>query len=113
VISLSAPTYDPAGVLPLRIRAKNAYQGTRRGTVTATLDGGVSVYDAGYSVADKTLAATLTNPHRAQLVTLEYLIAYYSELILCCETGAYAVRVGFAASASVVTLSLRLLRRLD
>jgi hypothetical protein len=113
MISLSAPTYDPAGVLLLRARVSNPYQAERRGTVTATLDGGVSVYDGGYSVADQTLSVTLKNPTKAQLVTLQHLVAYYSELTATCETGAYMARVRFALAINTLTLSLRLLRRVD
>ena len=113
MISLSAPTYDTVGALVLRARFANAYQGERRGSVTATLDGGVSVYDTGYSVADQTLAATLRNPTRAQLVTLQYLVAYYADIILCCDTGAFSARLSFVLSTNAVTLTLRLLSRLD
>ena len=113
MISLSAPTYDTVGALVLRTRFTNAYQGTRRGSVTATLDGGVSVYDAGYSVADQTLSATLHNPTRAQLVTLQYLVAYYPDSILCCANGAFTARLNFALATNTATLTLRLLSRLD
>lgn len=113
MIAISAPTYDPAGAILLRARAANLYQGERRGSVTATLDGSVSVYDAGYSVADQTLSATLRNPTRAQLVTLQYLVAYYADIVLCCEIGAFSARLSFALSTNAVTLSLRLLSRLD
>lgn len=113
MISLSAPTYDTAGAILLRARAANLYQGARRGTVTATLDGGVSVYDTGYSIADQTLSATLRNPTRNQLVTLQYLVAYYAEVVLTCETGAYLARFSFALSTNAATLTMRLLSRLD
>ena len=113
MISVSAPTYDTAGAILLRTRFANAYQGERRGTVTATLDGGVSVYDTGYSVADQTLQATLRNPTRAQLVTLQYLVAYYAEVVLTCATGAFSARLSFSLQTNAVTLTLRLLSRLD
>jgi hypothetical protein len=113
MISLSAPTYDTVGALVLRARFANAYQGERRGSVTATLDGGVSVYDTGYSVADQTLSATMRNPTRAQLVTLQYLVAYYAEVVLTCATGAFLARLDFSLSTNAVALNLRLLSRLD
>lgn len=113
MISLAAPTYDPAGSILLRCRPSNPYSAERRGTVTATLDGGVSVYDAGYSVADTTLTTSLANPTRAQLVTLQYLVAYYADLVLCCEIGAFSARVSVALNGSTLAISMRLLRRLD
>lgn len=113
MIALSAPTYDPSGHLILPAQIANPFGATRRGSVTATLDGDVSVYDGGYSLADTTLSATLTKPTRAQLVALQYIVAYYPEIYLCCATGAFVCRVSFTLSRASLTLSLRLLRRLD
>lgn len=113
MISLCAPVFDTAGALLLPGRFSNPYQGARRGTVTATMDGGVSVYDTGYSVADQTLTATLINPTKAQLVKLQYLVAYYGQVVLCCEVGAFSALISFALSGNSLTLSARLLARLD
>lgn len=114
MIFLTAPTYDPAGyMLLLGTRVESVWQGARRGSVTATLDGSVSVYDSGYSIGDQTLSATIRNPTRNQLVTLQYLVAYYAELVLCVEAGAYTCRMSFSYSNGVATLTLRLLSRLD
>lgn len=113
MIGLSAPTYDPNGYVRLDVRPRNPYDSERRGSVTATLDGGVSVYDTGFSAGDKTLKAVVTNPPRATLETLRYLVAYYSELVLCCEIGVYACRLSLSQDRADLTLSLRLLRRLD
>ena len=113
MISLASPSYDPNGYIRLDARPRNLYEGERRGSVTATLDGEVSVYDAGFSEADLTLKVALPNPTRATLVTLRYLIAYYSELVLCCEIGVYACRVSTTHDRAELSLSLRLLRRLD
>ena len=114
MISITAPTYDPSGWLCLpHVRPSNPYQAARRGSVTATLDGGVSVYDTGYSVADQTLSATWTSPTREQIILLQYLVAYYAELVVCVESGAFMARCSFALNKSTLTLSMRLLRRLD
>jgi len=114
MISLSAPTYDIAGTVLLPwTRVKNPYDTERRGSVTATLDGGVSVYDTGYSDSDQTLRATVKNPSRALLVSLRYLIAYYAQLILCCETGCYSAVASFTASGDTLNLQLRVITRLD
>lgn len=114
MISLCAPTYDPNGHLILpHVRASNPYQASRRGSVTATLDGNVSVFDGGYVVGDETLSVTWTRPTPSQLVQLKYLVAYYVELICSVESGCYRVRASFSLNLSTLTLSLRLLRRLD
>ena len=113
MISLSAPTYDPGGVVRIPARASNPFFGQRRMTVTATLDGGVSVYDGGYSIADQTLNVTLRRPKKEMMVTLQYLAAYYSQLTLCCESGAFSAALAFSLSGDSLTLSLRLTGRLD
>jgi len=113
MISLSAMTYDPAGALLLRARPNNPFFGQRRTTVTATLDGGVSVYDGGYSIADQTLNVTLKRPTKATLTTLQYLAAYYSQLTLCCESGAFSTAINFTLNGDSLILNLRLTGRLD
>lgn len=113
MISLSATSFDVIGYLRLRARALDAHQARRRGSVTATLDGASAVYDAGYSVSDTTLTAYFRNPSLAQITTIHYLVAYYPELILCCESGAFAARVQYAVNNDILSLQMRLLRRLD
>ena len=113
MISLSATTFDLAGRLILPVRASNPYQAERRGSVTATLDGASAVYDTGYSVSDTTLSVAFRHPSAAQITTIQYLIAYYAELILCCEAGAFAARVQSVVRGDTLSLQLRLLRRLD
>lgn len=113
MISLSATTFDLAGRLILPARAATPYEAQRRGSVTATLDGGSAVYDTGYSVSDTTLEVEYRHPSAAQIVTIQYLIAYYAELILCCESGAFMTRARFAVRGDTLSLQLRLLRRLD
>lgn len=113
MIAISAPTYDITGHLILATRIRNPYQGTRRGSVTATLDGGSSVYDTGYSVSDQTFSATLKRPTTAQLVTLRYLVAYYREIVLCCESGAYSAMLSFATNKDMLSLSMRIIRKID
>lgn len=113
MISLSATTFDIAGLLNLPARASDAYQAQRRGSVTATLDGESAVYDTGYSVSDTTLNVSHRHPTAAQITTLTYLVAYYAEVILCCESGAFAARPQFVVRGDILSLQLRLLRRLD
>lgn len=113
MISLSATTFDVAGRLILQARARDAFQAQRRGSVTATLDGGSAVYDTGYSVSDTTLNVNYRRPTAAQITTLQYLVAYYAEVILCCEAGAFMARPQYVVRNDTLALQLRLLRRLD
>lgn len=113
MIGISATSYDPNGSVVIHTPIDNPYQGERRGTVTETLDGGVSVYDAGYSIGDQTLAATVKNPTRELLVMLQYLVAYYGQIILSCETGVYSAVMKFSTAKNVLSISFRLVSRLD
>lgn len=113
MISLSAPTFDINGTLILKTRVSNPYDTQRRGSITATLDGGVSVYDTGYSDADQQLKAALNNPTKATLVSLRYLIAYYPQLHCSCDGGAYSVVASFVLNNQTLNLTLRVITRLD
>lgn len=113
MIGLSTLSYDPNGVVLLNARISNPYSAQRRGSVTATLDGGVSVYDTGYSEADQTLSATVRNPSRALLVQLKYLVAYYGQLLMTCELGAFRVILEISNSNNVLNLSMRVVARVD
>ena len=113
MIGLSTLSYDPNGAALLSARISNPYSAQRRGSVTATLDGGVSVYDTGYSEADQTLSATVRNPSRALLVQLKYLVAYYGQLLMTCELGAFRVILEISTSNNVLNLSMRVVARVD
>lgn len=112
-ITMSAPTYDPSGFVELDAEVENAYQAARRGSVTATLDGGSSVYDTGYSVSDQTVIARVRQPSEALLTQMRYLVALYPELYLSLMDGFYACRASFSTTAGDMDLNLRLLRRID
>lgn len=113
MISLSATSYDPNGALIVPGRINNPYEARRRGSVTATLDGGVAVYDSGYSIADQTLKCTLSRPSKALLESLRYLVAYYGQVVTCCEIGAFLAVPSFTLAGNRLTLQLRLISRLD
>lgn len=113
MISLSATTYDPDGTIIVPARVSNPYEAQRRGSVTATLDGGVAVYDGGYSIADQTLKCTLSHPSKTLLESLRYLVAYYGQVIICCEIGAFLGVPSFSMAGNRLTVQLRLVSRLD
>lgn len=113
MIGLSAPDFDVNGSVVVPTRFQNPYQGERRGTVTATLDGGVSVYDGGFTVADQTLSAKLNSPPLALLQSLHYLVSLYGQLVVTCESGCYRAVVTFAVNNNTLVLSARIVARLD
>ena len=113
MIVITTFDYDPNGYVALDARIKNPFGGERRGSVTATLDGGASHYDTGYSESDREFAATLKRPSRAALDRLQYLLAYYHEVRLSMESGCFRVRFSFALDGDTATLKFRALARLD
>lgn len=113
MIGLSAPDFDVNGSVVVPTRFQNPYHGERRGTVTATLDGGVSVYDGGFTVADQTLSAKLNSPSLALLQSLQYLVSLYGQLVVTCESGCYRAVVAFSTSQNTLTLTARVIARLD
>lgn len=115
MIALSTQTFDPLAPLVFpRLYVANPYDTYRRGTVTATLDGGVSVYDTGYSEADMTFKVAMKEPTRDQLIHLRYLISYYNQLTFCCESGAFLVIGSMTSTAfNMINLQFRVVARLD
>jgi len=113
MISLSAPGYDPAGTLILNTRVNNPYEAKRRGSVTATLDGGSSVYDTGYSITDQTLNARIKRPTKSILLSLQYLTAYYGQIIVTCESGAFTCVPSYTVKGAQVSIQLRIIARFD
>ena len=113
MIGLSTSTYDLNGAITLNVRLDNPYQTERRGTVSATLDISSTVYDWGYSVSDASYTATMKTPSKSLLSQLNYLIAYYPSLIVSTEIGVYAARVKMAQSGNGITLTFRLITKLD
>lgn len=114
MIALSTTTYDPNGAICLpNARPINLYEGTRRGTVTATLDMNCAVYDAGFSASDQTLQVKIVKPTQELLEKLRYLIAYYSQINLSYELGFYQIVFSFKLTNENLLLNFRLISRLD
>lgn len=114
MISICATTYDPSGSLRFgKDRISNPYAANRRGSVTATLDGSSTVYDSGYSISDQTLQATINNVTQAILAQLRYLVAYYSQVIVSCESGCFSTVLSFSINKNSVSLTMRIVTQLD
>lgn len=94
-IGLAASIYDPTGALFIRGSQidvgsvmKNRSR-ERRVTRTATLDGGVSVYDTGCSVADRELIIKAPKATVALAAFFTYMVETYDTVILTTNEGAY------------------------
>jgi hypothetical protein len=113
MIFLTTSVYDPSGYIVIDANPSNLYEGYRRGSVTATLDGGVSQYDSGYSVSDQTLKVSLNNPTKTLLEKLRYLVSYYGQINISCETGIYSSVFSFALNNATLNLQFKIIRKLN
>lgn len=113
MIGISTFTYDVNGCLLIRAIPKNLYEAARRGSITETLDGGVDPYDTGFTPTDQTLQVTIANPSRDLLVQLRYLVAYYGQVRVACETGVYRAVLSFKLNNNELSLQLRIIQQLD
>lgn len=114
MISLSSPTYDINGHISIDAYFDNPFEARRRGSVTATLDGGASYYDTGYSITDLTLRATINNPTKETLETLRYLVAFYSQIVVACEIGVFRAVLDISMQKlNSATIRCRLLTQLN
>lgn len=114
MIGISTFDYDPSGSLLLRERVENPFGAVRRGSVTATLDGGSVSYDTGFSVSDTTFRFSISHTTKTVLQQLQYLIAYYPELRLCCESGCFRGILAFPQmNGGTAALEFRVLEQLN
>lgn len=114
MISITAITYDPDGVILIHnARVNNPYSANRRGSVVDTLDGAVSVYDTGFSESDQTLTIDIVNPSLDILQKLKYLISHYSQVSLSCEAGVFKVILATAVNKNKLNISARVIAKLD
>jgi hypothetical protein len=91
MIALSTLTIDPFGSQLLEVPRASSNLGdtARRVSRVATLDGGAAVLDAGYTVADRTIAIDLTGQTKTVVDALKYLCEMYDALIVMTEDGAF------------------------
>lgn len=64
-------------------------QRARRTSRTATLDGGVSVYDTGYAVGDRDINLRVPNASPEVAAFLAYIVESYGEIKVMTEEGAF------------------------
>lgn len=94
-IGLSTEIFDLDGALYIDERqidrgvAVKNKERSRRVSRTATLDGGVAVYDSGYSDGDRTINVNVPRAPAAVIEFMEYIIETYATILLTCQEGAY------------------------
>lgn len=113
MISIASPTYDTNGHIAIDAHPYNLFDAARRGSVTATLDGSVSVYDTGYSVADQTIKCSVNRPDKTTLQRIQYIVAHYGQVVLSCEAGCFLCVPSVATTKTEALLSFRLISRIN
>ena len=94
-IGISATIFDTSGALYVDgsgLAASEALKNNareRRATRTATLDGGVSVYDTGYSAGDRDMEVRVPAPSRELIDFFFYMVETYNLIMITTEDGAY------------------------
>ena len=91
MIALSTLTIDPFGAQLLHLKPGGANLGdtARRISRIATLDGGATILDGGYTITDRTIVIDLAGQSRDTVDALKYLCQTYSALIVLTEEGAF------------------------
>lgn len=113
MISFSAPLYDPFGTLILYKEPYELYSAKRRSTVTATLDGGVSVYDTGYSVADRTIKVNVDPATLDQIGAIAYMIESYSQLIVSTRAGCFLALCEYNQTRTELSIVIRIIEEIS
>lgn len=113
MIFLATPIYDVSGLAAIDSFPSNPYEGQRRGSVTKTLDGAVSVYDTGYCVADQIFSVKVNRPTQELLEKLRYFVAYYPQIYFACEVGFYSSLLSFALKDEALTIRLQIISQLN
>lgn len=113
MISLNAPSYDPIGILVIEGEPEDLYTARRRATVTATLDGGYSAYDTGYSTSDRVVRMNIRNARLEQVAVIDYLVQLYPRLIVSTRAGCFESLVEYNTQFNTVTLTIRFLEKLS
>ena len=113
LLALSAIDYDPDGSGLVRVTAGSALQvfgGTRRQTKTATLDGGVSLYDTGFTrTDDKWDLRGPANPGAVALI--EHLARNYPRIRVSTFAGVFGASISsFRLDGADVLFQLSILQ---
>ena len=113
MISISAPTYDPAGVV--RIQDAPATDPLRRRVNRQrTLDGGVVVNDGGYSHGDRDITVRWRPKSQAEYDAVARLLQMYPQLIVSTREGVFRCAPSTLESRSgEATLSLLVINKME
>lgn len=109
LVTLSASTFDPVGVIELDVLPDRSDFGESRRRVTriATLDGAAVFNDFGLAQADKTVVLEWTITSHAQETAVERIVRLYSAVQVSLPDGVYlAAPEAYSSTQSIGTLTL-------
>lgn len=90
MIALAAPQFSLSGALVLTADAKSRVADrSRRVSRTATLDGGVTILDRGYTHGDRTFSIVGTGISRADVDAVAALLEDWSLLVVSTREGCF------------------------
>jgi hypothetical protein len=109
MLAISTLTIDPFGaqLLTLNPGAANLGDTSRRVSRVATLDGGASILDGGYTVTDRTIGIDLSGQSRETVDALKYLFQTNAMLLVMTEDGAFKAapeRISISANSARMSL---------
>ena len=102
MIALASVDYDPLGYVDFLSVLDIDIDARRRVSATATLDGGVSIYDNGFAASDTPKVLTIRNPTQDQIERATRLLEVHaavrlfrrSDVLACVLTNAVYARSG-------------------
>ena len=115
MISISAPTYDPLGVVRIQdAPASDIDTVRRRVNRQRTLDGGVVVNDGGFAHGDRDLRVTWRPKSSAEYAAVQRLVRLYPQLIVSTREGVFRCAPATLESRSgEATLSLLVINKME
>lgn len=117
MIGISAQIYDTAGSRVLDTDPEKDIanrKGARRVSLTATLDGGVAVYDTGFADGDRTMTIEIPEASEEEIDFADYICRTYNIITLTACDGAYdAVQESFDVDQGTLRMTLRVTEKLS
>lgn len=113
-ITLTAPTFDPAGSVTLEVLPTQTFgEVRRRMNRIATLDGGAVFNDFGFSEADRTLVLAWPVRSAATEAAVERLVQQYAQVTVSTPHGLYLAALEvYSPGATESSLTLLVVSKL-
>jgi len=90
VISITSVSYDPIGYVVFEQSAQDSdSEISRRTSVTSTLDGGVTIFDGGFTDSGRVLQITDRSPTLARRQAVERLLKLYPLVNVANDEGVF------------------------